>query len=69
MSAQSRFLRAKIASGTRDGVDPETLSELRRDLRAERLADHIRQVVDAEPPLTAEQRDHLAALLHTGGAT
>ncbi len=35
-----------------------TLSRL-----AERLADCIRETVDAAPPLTAEQRDKLALLL------
>jgi hypothetical protein len=32
--------------------------------RAEQLEDHIRRVVNAAPPLTAEQRDRLALLLH-----
>jgi hypothetical protein len=31
--------------------------------RVEQLEDYIRQVVDAAPPLTAEQRDKLALLL------
>ena len=31
--------------------------------RAEQLEDHIRRVVEAAPPLTAEQRDRLALLL------
>ncbi len=31
--------------------------------RGEQLKDHIRGVVDAAPPLTAEQRDRLALLL------
>jgi hypothetical protein len=32
--------------------------------RAEQLEDHIRRIVEAAPPLTAEQRDRLALLLH-----
>lgn len=44
--------------------DPE---KVRRDLVAKRaaakLADHIRKVVAEAPPLTAEQRDRIAALL------
>ena len=32
--------------------------------RMEQLEDHIRRVVEAAPPLTAEQRDRLALLLH-----
>jgi hypothetical protein len=38
-----------------------------RDLRASVLAKHIRQVVDAAPPLTDAQRLALAGLL-VGGA-
>lgn len=34
-----------------------------RDLRAAVLAKHIRELADAHPPLTAEQRRALAALL------
>jgi hypothetical protein len=29
------------------------------------LAEHVRTVVDSFPPLTPEQRDRIAALLHT----
>ena len=38
----------------RDPSDP-AVSLAQRDLRAARLADHIRQVVDEAPPLTPEQ--------------
>ena len=31
--------------------------------RSEQLEDHIRRVIEAAPPLTAEQRDRLALLL------
>jgi hypothetical protein len=31
--------------------------------RAEQLEDHILRIVEAAPPLTAEQRDRLALLL------
>ena len=57
--------RARVASLTRDRQpnDPE-LIEARRSLAEESLADHIRRVVDAAPPLTSAQRDKLAALLH-----
>jgi hypothetical protein len=43
------------------------LSELRRDLQVAKLADHVRQVVDAAPPLTDAQRIKIAALLLRGG--
>lgn len=34
---------------------------------AERLAEHIRRIVDEAPPLSPEQRDRLATLLRGGG--
>lgn len=34
-----------------------------RNLTAESLAEHVRKVVDAAPPLTATQRDLIAAIL------
>ncbi len=37
--------------------------EHRRDLAAARIAGYIKVTVDAAPPLTADQRDRLAALL------
>lgn len=59
--------RARIASLSRSRTpdDPDLL-EARRNLRAERLADHIKRTVDAAPPLSAEQRDRLALLLRGG---
>ncbi len=61
--------RARVASLTRSRTpdDPE-LADARRNLRAERLAEHIRKAVDSAPPLTAEQRDRLAVLLRGGAA-
>lgn len=48
--------------------DPSAdVTELRRQLKAERLADYIRRTVDAAPELSAEQRDRLALLLRTPG--
>lgn len=47
--------------------DPSAdVTELRRQLKAERLADYIERTVDAAPPLTAEQRTRLASLLGGG---
>lgn len=40
---------------------------LQLQLKAERLAAHIEQVVNSAPPLSAEQRNRIAELL-TGGA-
>lgn len=56
--------RARIASLTRSrAVDDPELVDARRNLAAEKLAEHVRRVVDAAPPLTPEQRDRIAALL------
>jgi len=35
----------------------------RQDLAAEKLAEHIRQIVEAAPPLSVTQKQRLAALL------
>lgn len=56
--------RARVAALTRSRpADDPDLIRARQNLRAERLADCIRETVDAAPPLTAEQRDRLALLL------
>ena len=56
--------RARLASLTRsrEPHDPD-LVRARRDLAAERLAEHVRKVVDAAPPFTEEQRRKIAAIL------
>lgn len=57
--------RARVASLSRSRrTDDPDLVRARRDLRAARLEDYIRRTVDAAPPLTGEQRDRLALLLH-----
>jgi hypothetical protein len=58
--------RSKIAHTVRQNPNADT-TELRRQLKAERLEDHIRRVVDAAPPLTNDQRSKIAALLWSGG--
>src|SRR5687767_11774056 len=60
--------RAGVASLSRDRTgDDQGLSAVWRasaeNRRVEQLKIHIRRVVDAAPPLTAEQRDKLAVLL------
>lgn len=63
--------RARVASLTRSRPlhDPEFIAA-RRDLAAENLAAYVSRVVADAPPLTAEQRDRIAALLRptAGGA-
>lgn len=59
--------RSKIALTKK--LDPDAdVTELRRQLKAERLAEHITDLVDAAPPLTAAQRDRLALLLRGSAA-
>lgn len=56
--------RSRIAQTKK--ADPNAdVTELRRQLKAERLEDYIKKTVDAAPPLTPEQRDRLALLLRT----
>ena len=58
--------RSKIAVTKRANPSAD-LTELRRQLKAERLEEHIKQVVDSAPPLSLEQRSRIAALLTSGG--
>ena len=61
-----RKTRSQIAVAVRQHPDAD-VTELRRQLKAERLAEHVKQVVDSAPPLTADQRARVAALLTGGG--
>lgn len=55
--------RARIAGLSRRAPDDLELISARRDLRAERLAEHIERTVAEAPPLTQCQLDRLASLL------
>jgi hypothetical protein len=59
--------RGKIAGLSRDRKpdDPE-LAAARLNLREARVAAYITRTVNAAPPLTSEQRNRLAQLLHAG---
>jgi hypothetical protein len=48
--------------------DDPKLTELRRDIKAERLAEHVKKVVDGWPKLTDAQLNDVAALLRVGSA-
>ncbi len=48
-------------------LDRNSDSKARNQVQAAAMADVIRRVVDAAPPLTAEQRDRLAVLLRGPG--
>lgn len=58
--------RAELAAAAR--WKPTELPNRQRDYRAAKLGAHIREVVDAAPPLTDEQVADLTALLQAGGA-
>lgn len=57
--------RSQIAVAIKKNPDAD-VTELRRQLQAERLGEYIQRVVDAAPPLTLAQRDRLALLLRGG---
>jgi hypothetical protein len=57
--------RSDVAVAHRYGRDA---TNARRDLAEAKIAQYIRQVVEAAPPLTAEQRDRLALLLRGDAA-
>ena len=59
--------RAKVAALTRSRTadDPE-LVNARRNLKAMKLEDHVRQVMASWPPLTDDQCARVAALLGGG---
>ena len=59
--------RSQIAHAIKKNPNADT-TQLRQQLRAERLAEHIERTVNAAPPLTAAQRDRLALLLRGGDA-
>ena len=54
--------RSKIANVKRKDPNAD-VTELTRQLKCERASEYIREIVDAWPPLTDEQRTKLAELL------
>lgn len=60
-SLERQKAAAQVALATRYGSP--RLDELRRDLRVEQLADHVRAVAGSKPPLTAGHVDRLTTLL------
>jgi hypothetical protein len=68
LDAEDRRRRARLAATTRSHPDrPDLTVEDRRYFKAAAAERYIRELVDGLPPLTAEQRARLAALLHPGG--
>lgn len=63
-SSVRRRVAAVIAAVERHhGPGDPRLPDLRRDLHAAELAEHVARVVATFPPLTPEQRDRIAELL------
>lgn len=54
--------RSEIANTLRANPDAD-VTELRRDLKAQRLAEHVERAVATFPPLTDEQADRIAGIL------
>ncbi|HTY35127.1 hypothetical protein [Mycobacterium sp.] len=63
--ARIAALKRGIRAGERPADDP-ALTEAYRNLRAERLAEHVATVVAGFPKLTDEQLNRVAAILHAG---
>ena len=59
--------RSAIATAKRRNPSAD-VTDLRQKLREERLAEHIRAVVDEAPPLPQAARDRLALVLRGGAA-
>lgn len=59
---------ARIAAEKRHGQQSAEVTDLHRNIKAEALERHIREAVEAAPPLTADQRDKLAVLLRGSAA-
>lgn len=67
ISHKAAHLRGRLANASMRG-DHKEVANLKRDLTVVVLEQHIRKVIAAAPPLTAEQRDRLTAVLHAPGA-
>ena len=64
--ASARGVLGQVSRRHRD--EPELIEDARRSLAEAKIAEYVRKTVDSAPPLTAEQRQRLAALLTSGAA-
>lgn len=67
--AEVRTAVARVAGLAKNRADEEALEEARRDLKAIKAYEYIRDVVESAPPLTLEQIELLRGLLPLGGAS
>jgi hypothetical protein len=63
-SAHSRIAGLHNGRGKNRAPDDPRLLRAQRDLEAAKLAKHVEKVIAGCPPLTTEQLEHIAALLH-----
>lgn len=65
---QLAHTRAHLARLYRNGAtpDPEVADALRREIKETELERHVRGCISSAPPLTAEQRQRIAAILLGG---
>ena len=58
----SNWMKTRSQIALTKKKDPSAdITELRGQLKAERLEDHVRKVLASAPPLTASQRDTIMA--------
>jgi len=65
MTPAEKTERARVAAMRRHRPNDPKTDELAASFKADRLAQHIRRVVDAAPPLSQAQKDRLAVLLQS----
>ena len=63
MTPAEKTDRARVAAMRRHRPNDPKTDELAAEFKADRLAQHIRRVVDSAPPLSQAQKDRLAVLL------
>jgi hypothetical protein len=64
VNPEHRKMRAQVAANVRHHPDEPATVTLIQDFKEERLAEHIRKIIASAPPLTAEQKARLAAILN-----
>ncbi len=75
LTTEQRRARSRLANATaranRNGLNPACdidVADARRQYRFVTAQEYVRRLVDAAPPLTADQRDRLALLLRGAAA-
>ena len=61
--AQAQLMLAHRTAKGGAGGDPEAITEARQALTAAKLERRVREALNAEPPLTTEQRNRIASIL------